>query len=538
GGNVDLVAGSNITITPDDAANTITIAASGTAGSGDITAVNAGTGLTGGGDAGDVTLSIADSGVDTDQLADNAVTEAKITNGSVTAAKIQPNVLSSLDGVVNDGGNVDLVAGSNITITPDDGANTITIAASGTGGGGDITAVNAGIGLTGGGASGDVTLSIADGGVDTDQLAVNAVTAAKIQPNVLSSIDGVANDAGNVDLVAGSNITITPDDGANTITIASSGTGSGGDITAVNAGDGLRGGGDAGDVTLSILDGGVDTDQLADDAVRTGKIRNGTILGEDINSSTSITVDKLQAGGTAPVNTSIYGCGTGIGVYGSGSIGVYGKGSGNDGVRGTSNSGSGVYATSSSGSGVYGGSVSGTGVYGHRDGKGNFAGYFYGNVKIEGTLSKTAGSFIIDHPLDPENKYLQHSFVESPDMMNIYNGNVTLDAQGEAWVTLPDWFGALNRDFRYQLTPVGGPGPGLYIAEKISGNRFKIAGGASGLEVSWQVTGIRHDPYAEAHRIPVEKDKGPDERGRYLSPAEYGLPETMGIGYEKIQEMK
>jgi hypothetical protein len=33
----------------------------------------------------------------------------------------------------------------------------------------------------------------------------------------------------------------------------------------------------------------------------------------------------------------------------------------------------------------------------------------------------------------------------------------------------PDWFSALNKDFRYQLTAIGAPGPNLYIAEEISG---------------------------------------------------------------------
>ena len=129
-----------------------------------------------------------------------------------------------------------------------------------------------------------------------------------------------------------------------------------------------------------------------------------------------------------------------------------------------------------------------------------------GNMLIYGTLSKSAGSFKIDHPLDPANKYLQHSFVESPDMMNIYNGNVLLDDNGKATVSLPDWFEALNRDFRYQLTCIGGFAP-ICVAQKISGDQFTIAGGSPGLEVSWQVTGIRKDAYAEAHRIPVETNK-------------------------------
>jgi len=141
-----------------------------------------------------------------------------------------------------------------------------------------------------------------------------------------------------------------------------------------------------------------------------------------------------------------------------------------------------------------------------------------GTVHVVGNLTKGGGSFQIDHPLDPANKYLSHSFVESPDMMNIYNGNAVLDSRGQAWVSLPDWFEALNMDFRYQLTPIGNPGQHiLYIAKEIANNRFKIAGGRPGARVSWQVTGIRHDAFANAHRIQVEEDKG-DKRGTYLHP--------------------
>ena len=94
--------------------------------------------------------------------------------------------------------------------------------------------------------------------------------------------------------------------------------------------------------------------------------------------------------------------------------------------------------------------------------------YLNGRVFIRGPLEKPGGSFKIDHPLDPANKYLYHSFVESPDMKNIYDGVLVLDENGEAEIDLPDWFGALNKDFRYQLTAIGAPGPNLYIAEEIS----------------------------------------------------------------------
>jgi trimeric autotransporter adhesin len=153
-----------------------------------------------------------------------------------------------------------------------------------------------------------------------------------------------------------------------------------------------------------------------------------------------------------------------------------------------------------------------------------------GDLTVTGKLTKGSGSFRIDHPLDPANKYLSHSFVESPDMMNIYNGVVVLDSEGEASVNLPDYFQALNSDFRYQLTAIGAPGPNLYIADEISGNRFKIAGGKPGAKVSWQVTGVRQDAYAKAHRIKVEEDKPAQERGHYLHPELFGASDKEAIG--------
>lgn len=156
--------------------------------------------------------------------------------------------------------------------------------------------------------------------------------------------------------------------------------------------------------------------------------------------------------------------------------------------------------------------------------------YIHANLHVDGTVSKGGGSFEIDDPLDPANKTLSHSFVESPDMMNIYNGNAVLDENGEAEIRLPGWFEALNRDFRYQLTCIGGFAP-VYVAKKISNNQFKIAGGKTGLEISWQVTGIRQDAWANAHRISVEEEKPDGERGLYLHPDLYGQPPAKAIGY-------
>ena len=217
----------------------------------------------------------------------------------------------------------------------------------------------------------------------------------------------------------------------------------------------------------------------------------------------------------------------------------------------TAESGNGVYGANPNGVATYGGGF--TGVYGVTNADGGtgvyadailttvqtvalyafaaglaYAGWFDGRVHVNGTLSKSAGTFKIDHPLDPANKYLSHSFVESPDRKNIYDGVVTLDENGEATVVLPQWFEALNTDFRYQLTSIGEHAP-VYIAQKIAGNSFRIAGGYAGQEISWQVTGSRRDLYALANPIRVEELKEPEHRGRFLHPELYHQSEAAAI---------
>lgn len=261
-----------------------------------------------------------------------------------------------------------------------------------------------------------------------------------------------------------------------------------------------------------------------------------------------------SAVGVAGMSNGVYGMavagwnqGGGDGVYGASSgYGVHGDSFSGDGVAGFSNSGDGVAGQSSTGDGVYGESSSATGVYGYTAtgfagvvGEGGsygvlgasasgLAGYFYGNVLVTGALIKPGGGFRIDHPLDAAGKYLSHSFVESADMKNLYDGVVTLDAAGQAEVELPAWFGALNSDIRYQLCCLGGHAP-VYIAQTLRDNRFTIAGGQPGMQVCWQVTGIRHDRWASAHRVPVEQDKPAAERGRYLHPELYGESEEKGM---------
>ncbi len=145
-----------------------------------------------------------------------------------------------------------------------------------------------------------------------------------------------------------------------------------------------------------------------------------------------------------------------------------------------------------------------------------------GNLFLTGQVFASAKDFKIDHPLDPANKYLYHASIESSEMKNIYDGIAMLDGSGSATVALPDWFEAVNGDFRYQLTAIGAPGPNLHIAQEISDNQFTIAGGQPGMKVSWLVTGVRHDAYAKAHPLQASVDKPADERGFYLRPELYG----------------
>src|SRR5215471_12638745 len=223
----------------------------------------------------------------------------------------------------------------------------------------------------------------------------------------------------------------------------------------------------------------------------------------------------------------------GAGVRGDGATTIFATGSGGVGVSSHGGDGflignGGIGVVAQGRDTILAGNVGGLGVFAfggipQGGASAGLAGDFDGNVLIGGRLVKGSGSFKIDHPLDPENKYLSHSFVESPDMMNIYNGVITTDSNGDAVVQLPEYFGALNRDFRYQLTVIGTFAKSI-VAEKIADNHFRIKTSLPNVEVSWQVTGIRQDAYANSNRITVEEDKPESERGSYLHPEAFDQP--------------
>lgn len=215
--------------------------------------------------------------------------------------------------------------------------------------------------------------------------------------------------------------------------------------------------------------------------------------------------------GSYNVASGIAGTVHSYGVFGAGSkatnsIGVYGSAN----TTGSTNTYGGYFTSA------------GTGT--------RFASVHNGNVTVTGSISKGGGTFKIDHPQDPENKYLIHSFVESPDMMNVYNGNIVTDANGIANVSLPSYFQAENVDFKYQLTVIGQFAQAIVLSE-IENNKFVIQTDKPNVKVSWQITGVRNDKFALANPIIPELEKATKDKGKYMHPELYGKPETQGIFY-------
>jgi hypothetical protein len=191
------------------------------------------------------------------------------------------------------------------------------------------------------------------------------------------------------------------------------------------------------------------------------------------------------------------------------------------------------------GAGVFGQGI--TGVAGQSTNVSmSFGVYSYDDIGANGGLYGASLScsgtktFIIDDPLDPQNKLLKHFCVESPEVLNFYRGTVTLNSNGEAVVQLPDYFAKINTNFSYDLTAVRSPAPGLYIKEKITENHFVIAGGQPNGEVSWAVYAERNDPYMQQNpsvkEVVVEKTG--KFAGKYMHPEAYGQPKEMGFLYK------
>jgi hypothetical protein len=166
-------------------------------------------------------------------------------------------------------------------------------------------------------------------------------------------------------------------------------------------------------------------------------------------------------------------------------------------------------------------------------------------MRIENTTGKVVVSgdftvvgvkaFTMDHPLDPENKILMHAAVESNEVINSYSGNITTDASGKAIVNLPDYFGAINKDFRYQLTVVGTFAQAI-INKEIVNNQFEIATSIPNVKVSWEVKGVRNDAHMKKHPFVAQQEKIPAQKGKYWDPSVYNQPESKSVSFAKSQE--
>lgn len=159
----------------------------------------------------------------------------------------------------------------------------------------------------------------------------------------------------------------------------------------------------------------------------------------------------------------------------------------------------------------------------------------YSNGVLGGSGTKP---FRIDHPLDPENKYLFHYSSEGPEPLNVYSGNIVTDSQGRAWVQLPNYFGEINKNPRYQLTVLsdGNDFVQAMVSKKIANNRFQIHTSRPNIEVSWRIEATRNDRFVQAYGAPVEVDKTDSERGTYQRPELYGKPKEMGTFYRAEEE--
>jgi hypothetical protein len=222
------------------------------------------------------------------------------------------------------------------------------------------------------------------------------------------------------------------------------------------------------------------------------------------------------------------------GMSGNGN-GVVGTG-GQVGVDGESVSGDGLNGSSTNATGLYAYSQNEIGVRGATSNSSSYAGYFYGNVLItHGTCTGCTGpsALHIDDPLDPAHKYLNHASVASSQQLDVYSGNVTTNGRGFATVTMPRWFQALNRSFRYQLTVIGKPGQFVQamVVKEMAHNRFRLETSKPNAKVSWQVTAVRHDRSATAPPMRVIAPKPKADQGKYVNPQLYGKPRSDGIGY-------
>ena len=564
--DVTIKAGANVVITQDGQEITIASTLEGDNGGGGITTISGSSGIEVTNPNGPIAVvsigedvitdtNITDDALTAQSLADNSVGNAELADGSVDSEKIEDGVVvRSINGATDA---ITLVGGNNVSITTD--GETITFDAQGTGnGGGGIETLAAGTGITVDDTDGPIsTISIAENSINDDLVADNSLSASSLGTNSVGSIEIQAGAVGNEEIA---NDAIDADQiqtdavGADEI-----------QTNAVGAAE--------------IQANSIGSDEIQDNAVGSAELQNEIELGPSGSLALSNEANQRSAqmgagpeGGNLLLTQTngnfiasaltVRNNGDGVGIGGQlqlranenwDAVHMFSDGTTQGGrlvfrepsianpaeavltlaLRGEDEKGHIIVLDGGSGSISIGGPQQEIRTRGKVGIGLNLSEYesdldqgdelfVRGDATISGTLTNSANAAVMDHPQDPENMILAHSEVISSEMLTVYHGNVILDNRGEATVQLPDWFESLNKDFRYQLTCIGGWGR-VYIAEKITNNSFKIAGGTNGLEVSWQITAVRNDPYAQSNPIQVETQKVPSQQGTYINPEAYGV---------------
>ncbi|NQV15016.1 hypothetical protein HQ531_06110 [bacterium] len=429
------------------------------------------------------------------------ISSAEIQDQTISSSDIaNDQIVRSLNGIKDQ---VHLTEGENISIV-ENGQN-IMISASG-GGGGTVTQINTSGGLTGGPITTSGTISIENSGVTESRLANNSVTSAKIQDGTIQSSDiGFAF----------------------------------GDITAVNAGTGLSGGGTTGDVSLSsTLGTSISNTEIDDNAVNSSKIQDGTITTSDLNFTPvtsphvgSLTVtglldcqntvsawqhvvagEDMQAGGSIKAGSPATSAGDGdiiaendlvagdgdviIGTSSdAGAIGM--TGSNNNSLLTlaalSSNPNNGGLWLRENGSNrvyLYSDPDDGHGYLSLKDEDGNSSIWLNAS---DGSINGSIKNFVIDHPNNP-NEVIVYASIEGPEAAAYTRGTIILSS-GEAKVQFEEHFSlVINPDhMTIQLTPRSASSKGLAAVAR-SKNGFTIKelfDGEGNYEVDFLVQAVR-----------------------------------------------
>src|SRR3989339_377520 len=234
-------------------------------GTGTVTQVDTGSGLTGGPINTTGTVSIAAGGINATHLGTGVVTDGAIANNTITEPKIQ---------AMNDPVNSYLLT---YTATG--------LAWSPAGGTGTVTQVDTGSGLTGGPINTTGTVSIAAGGINATHLGTGVVTDGAIANNTITEPKIQAmNDPVNSYLLT---YTATG--------LAWSPAGGTGTVTQVDTGSGLTGGPINTTGTVSIAAGGINATHLGTGAVTAGAIAGSAVITSGISDG-AVTAAKIGSG--------------------------------------------------------------------------------------------------------------------------------------------------------------------------------------------------------------------------------------------------